>query len=159
MSVESIKQVLFQLAQYAIKFRDFERGIRYLEMYLSLLDNCDRLALFGLDRLNEELHLHKKKLLKQKKLVKLMRLNMVYLKVTNMLLECCVGNYDYTRSLNYTINALFMYNNTIKMIHESDPYYYPSKKPTDIILMDKDRFNLVVENKEFFQKHVQYLNE
>jgi hypothetical protein len=88
-----------------------------------------------------------------------MRLNMVYLKVTNMLLECCVSNYEYTKSLTYTINALFVYNNTIKMIHESDPYYYPSKKPTDIILMDKDRFNLVVENKEFFQKHVQYLNE
>lgn len=92
-------------------------------------------------------------------MVKIMRLNMVYLKITNLTLQACVMNYDYIKSTNYIINALFLYNNTIKMIHESDPYYYPTKKPTEIILMDKEKFKKVVENKEFFQKHVQFLNE
>ena len=87
---------------------------------------------------------------KEEKVLKTLNLNQKYMKVTNRLLDACVNNYEYVKSLNYVNNLLFIYNNTIKMIHEGDPWYYPSKKPNDIILMDKQIYRNNVESKIFF---------
>ena len=87
---------------------------------------------------------------KQEKVIKTLSLNQKYMKVTNRLLEACVNNYEYVKSINYVNNLLFIYNNTIKMIHEGDPWYYPTKKPNEIILMNEQIYIKNVESKIFF---------
>lgn len=156
LSIDDIKEILIELGEFALKFKDYANCIEYFETYLFVIDNVDRLLMYSeLDSESSEI---KSKITKRDKIIKLIHLNIKYMKYTNKLLEACVYNYEYMKSLIYTINLLFIYNNTIKMIHEDDPYYYPTKKPNDIILMQKEKFDREVESKLYFQKHVQFFN-
>lgn len=152
LEIEDLRKILLTLGNYALRYKDYSACIEYFETYLFLLDNIDRIKMYrNFDpELNKGISKDRSQPTKRQKVIMTIDLNTKYTEVTNQLLEACIGNYEYEKSLNYINNLLFLYNNTIKMIHEDDPWYYPSKKPNDIILMDKEKYKENVKNKKIY---------
>lgn len=94
---------------------------------------------------------------KRDRLIKLLDLNKRVLNIHNKMSLACNKYGDYQKSYVYIICALFIYNNSLKMIDQSDPLKYP-KKNTNEFLMGNEK-NESDDIKSSFSRFIQGFNE
>jgi hypothetical protein len=91
------------------------------------------------------------------RLLQLLNLNKQAVGVHNKLAVACCKKGDYQKSYLYIVCALFIYNNSLRMIDQSDPLKYPKKNTNDILMgSDKPASDSV---KLSFSKYIQAFNE
>lgn len=148
--VHEVIKIVQSLGNSALKLGKFKEAINYYRTLIMLFEIYYKFQIIqdSKERGSEQ---------KRDRLVRLLELNRKVLNVHNKLAVACCKKGDYQRCYLYIICALFIYNNSLKMIDQSDPLKYP-KKNTNDFLMVNDKID-ADDSKTSFSKFIQAFNE
>ena len=71
---------------------------------------------------------------------KTLLLNMEFVKISNWVVSELIKIKRFDKALLYTIIVLYIYNNSLKLIHETDPFHYPHKNVNSMIIIDLEEY-------------------
>ena len=125
-------------------------AIRYYQSLLYILDNVDRIEL--LQELETFVH-------RKDKIHGILVLNMDFVNYNNKTINVCTKNYDFRLALAYIACNIFIYNNSVKMINETDPYKYPKKNTNTIMQQDNQCYEENIESKMEYQGMLSCFNK
>lgn len=117
--LKQLMEIIESLGDLAASHNEGESAIYYYEIFLYFLQVKEIYKLMMLIESNQ--------LVRSQKLIETLEINKKMIKIKNKILEQCIAIEDYSLCLTYFALIVFIYNNSISIINNTDPNRYPKK--------------------------------
>jgi hypothetical protein len=135
------------LGDSALKLGKSSEAIAHLKSYVVLLEIHVKFKIISDTKAKGHSY-------REQGLVKLLELNKTLLDVHNKLSVACFRSSEYHKSFLFFVCAIFIYNNSLRMIDQSDPLKYPKKNTNEVLMKGNE-----LKDNSIFSRSIQGFNE
>lgn len=148
--VSDMRKTIRRLAELSLEFNDLEESIKFREILIQLyviIDSFKMINTFG-----------SKELQKNQRVISTLELNKQIILLKIQVFKIAILNQNFEICFLYFAMIMFIYNNSISMINDTDPNKYAKKNQNQYFEND-NLFDDALEGKKTFLDYLNFFND